>query len=509
MRCLTLYLLGCLLYTLPVAAQTTAGLPPATLVDKAGRTTSTTSISDFDNPVVVVNFKESCGSCVQFITDLNNNYSSKGAASQVKLVAIVNDKFYSASTATMYSNRWRQVDTYFDRDQQMKTSLLPGDIPIIYFMDDNQQVVYSHDGVVPKVDAVYTLASRIRRKEITAQNLYYDSTWWPTTAQQSVYYRKQEKLANGNWQIKDYYKNGTLQMVGEANPLHPMIRQNKFQYYHPNGKLAEESWYYNNQLSLKLIRWYDDGSKEYEANYEGGKLHNRYNYYYRNGKVYMTGNYSYGKKSGEWKKYYQSGKQSGIANFLNGKLTGQARGWHENGNIMYDVIFDNDVLNFTASPKFLAENGRSLMQFTRNGNDYTISYYNEKGTLIAKADKSNGVLEYSSYFDNGNLAERTTMKNETTVNGKWILWYENGQKLAEATYFDNKLAGKSMSWYADGTIRERHDYDAGTSEYFDKQGQRQSNIPEPFFLVKKGQTVDTRNLTKSIRWVEEYVKSQW
>ena len=57
-------LLALLLSVLNVSAQQTAGLPKAVLYDKAGRQIATSSISDFDNPIIIVTYSESwCNAC--------------------------------------------------------------------------------------------------------------------------------------------------------------------------------------------------------------------------------------------------------------------------------------------------------------------------------------------------------------------------------------------------------------------------------------------------------------
>ena len=36
------------------------------------------------------------------------------------------------------------------------------------------------------------------------------------------------------------------------------------------------------------------------------------------------------------------------------------------------------------------------------------------------------------------------------MNGKWLYWYENGQKKLEANYIDDLQVGKWITWTEDG-----------------------------------------------------------
>jgi hypothetical protein len=89
------------------------------------------------------------------------------------------------------------------------------------------------------------------------------------------------------------------------------------------------------------------------------------------------------------------------------------------------------------------------------------------------------------------------------------VWYNNGNKQAEATMFNNIPNGKAMAWWENGTVRERVDFTNDTREYFDKQGVKLSAAPkEVFFLVRKGEKVDVSSLSNSIRWLELAVKQE-
>ena len=58
------------------------------------------------------------------------------------------------------------------------------------------------------------------------ERIYFDSSWAETTKDNAVYYRETSKEGNLT-QIKDYYKNGTLQMEGLASDCKTLTK-NKY-----------------------------------------------------------------------------------------------------------------------------------------------------------------------------------------------------------------------------------------------------------------------------------------
>ena len=58
------------------------------------------------------------------------------------------------------------------------------------------------------------------------ERIYFDSSWAETTKDNAVYYRETSKEGNLT-QIKDYYKNGTLQMEGLASDCKTLTKNNK------------------------------------------------------------------------------------------------------------------------------------------------------------------------------------------------------------------------------------------------------------------------------------------
>jgi len=81
---------------------------------------------------------------------------------------------------------------------------------------------------------------------------YFDKEWKLTTkVKKSHFYRvaisnKDDSTALIN--VTDYFKNGTIQMKGAYSSLNPEIKQGKFEWYYPSGKIKRESLYRNDTL---------------------------------------------------------------------------------------------------------------------------------------------------------------------------------------------------------------------------------------------------------------------
>ena len=108
------------------------------------------------------------------------------------------------------------------------------------------------------------------------EKLYFDADWEPTTKDKMEYYRETSKSGNLT-HIKDFYKNGTLQMEGEASDPTPNseVFEGKVTYYYPSGKKQTETEFKNGQ-PIGIARDYDEEGRilrdfvyQKDGNYSG------------------------------------------------------------------------------------------------------------------------------------------------------------------------------------------------------------------------------------------------
>ncbi len=504
---IALYLLTFLLSIQNLLAQQTAGLPKAVLYDKAGRQIATSSISDFDNPIIIITYSESwCTPCVELISKFDRSYTASAKNSSVKLIAVNVDEKLSSTDVFSKAKRWINVEVLHDKYGDFQKALYTTRAPSVLFMNDHQQLIYTESSYSLDVTKAYKLADQLKRNLIKAEKIFYDKDWFPVPETEGMYYRQLKRNGENDWEVMDYYKNGQLQMRGKAIIPYPLVRNGKFSYFYQNGKLQSESFYTNDKLNGKSAGWYQNGTLQYEYNYINGFYDGKWIVYHDNGKTFNTGMYVNGKATGTWYHYYANGKKWKETIWKDGKRDGRCQAWYENGNLKFDVMFEADEIIENPKPRFLHANGSAAFEI--HGRT-SFSYYYENGQKSLTAERVDDLLELNLFYESGKTMYRVTMEDEETVNGKYIVWYENGNKQAEATLFNNIPSGKAMSWWDNGTVRERIDFTNDSKEYFDKQGNKLTTAPKDiFFNIRKGEKVDVSSLTNSINWLELAVKEE-
>jgi len=285
-----------------------------------------------------------------------------------------------------------------------------------------------------------------------------------------------------------------------------LVRNGLFSFYYQNGNLESEKVYVLNQLWGKSTGWFENGNIKYEYNYVEGLYDGKWISYYDNGKIFNTGNYAKGKTTGTWYHYYASGNKWKETIWKDGKREGRCQAWYENGKLKIDVVFDDDFIVDEPKPLYIYTNNNNAFEMN---NKTSFSYIYENGQKYVTVEKVDDLLEINVFYENGKPMYRVTMKDEATLNGKYIVWYDNGNKLAEATLFNNMPSGKAMSWWDNGAVRERIDFNTDTKEFFDRLGNRLSTAPkEVHFLLSKGQKMNVTFLTNIIHWLDLLVKKE-
>lgn len=276
---------------------------------------------------------------------------------------------YNSYSANSHSSRYPAIDFYFDEKREFCNLPRDKNYPVIFFLDNNQQVVYSINEAVDSVDKLFILARQIKNRDVVASSLYFDERWWPVPAAKASFYRKTTPETDGLVTIRDYYKNGILQMEGKVTLLHPAVREGKYVYFNPDGK-KEEAFYVRNQLQGESTAWYSDGAKKYNINYQNNLRQGPYVSYYKNGKTAFSVKYENDQRVGKWTVYHPNGKKATEATYIWGKLQGHSTGWYANANLKHEVDFVNNFIDHTKNPRYLHENGVPLFSATRQGNDY-------------------------------------------------------------------------------------------------------------------------------------------
>nr|WP_315033667.1 membrane-binding protein [uncultured Chryseobacterium sp.] len=345
------------------------------------------------------------------------------------------------------------------------------------------------------------------------EKTYFDENWEKTSQDKMEYYR--ETSAKGKLTlIKDYYKNGTLQMEGLASDITPSNEafEGKVTWYTPEGKTMSTTTYSNGKqvgpsqsydVNGKLI---EDVVYKADGSFNGKSFSYKdpeNEYYYNSITVYENSVPSktivydedikgiryetiMGKDSGYETKYYDE----------KGKYIGSTTSASDSENTLVDYYYNPMRISKIEKYKIdgsikesvlYSKNGKILQEQKRNKKDGYKTTYDEAGKKIAhltyQYDKDNDVFkpidgeDYQFSYDYSSISSVDIYKNgEATLNK---IFDENGKLLSEVflkdgstqeiKYYSPEGKLKSTLTYKDGLPFNGIAYD-GVSERHFKEG---------------------------------------
>jgi len=210
--------------------------------------------------------------------------------------------------------------------------------------------------------------------------------------------------------------------AGDVKPVQTYVRkvktaelQNINEVYYFNGK----------QYTGISIDLFEDKTRMQELNWKDGLLHGTKTEYFPGGRVVRA-----------------------VMNFYEGKRHGQFVYYHESGKIKLNGSYHYDALDSTVSA------------FYDNGNPNYVHHY-MKGIKVG---------ESLTYFKNGNLEQKVSLKNERP-HGLMLTYYEAGNIRQEAYYNEGVREGQFIRYHLTGMMAEESYYKNGyidsVSRYWD------------------------------------------
>lgn len=338
-----------------------------------------------------------------------------------------------------------------------------------------------------KTEIVMMAALAIPTAIFAQQKTYFDEEWKVTTADKMAYYRETTKEGS-LYRIKDFYKNGTLQMDGLSH----------------NDSPTEEVW-------EGKVTWYnEDGSVEYYTTYKNGKM---------NGETGMT------RPNGDYSRAMYKDDEVISSEYLSHKTDDNYSSYQKfDGKTTTSVYFDEDIKGIrmeeisngdgTYTTKFYGEGGKYIGQATNNENGLSgtyVSYYSNPMRVQQIDEYKNSVLVYrKAKYSTGEL------KNEFKKNDKSAqdIYYDKKgkiigkldyikeadsedfkpQKGVMITFDDDKFSQKD--YYENGSVYKQENYKDGvlwqTKDFYESEGNS---------LPKK---LTTYNPDGSVRFVLNY-----
>ena len=278
-------------------------------------------------------------------------------------------------------------------------------------------------------------------------------------------------LANGKY--TEYYKNGKIKIQGNYKEGR---RNGEFKTFLKNSKSAGSVIYKDGKIiKSTLIKSMKDNASFSPISYVNYDLDTSYSI----GKVDFPNKllktyYMYNKKgvlNGDSIKYYEEGNIQSIVPYKNNLVEGLVITYYENGNIKEEVHYKNDKMNGEA--KSYDENGKLngrtifkddikleeevhkeneiLKNTFKNGEVVKQDICSLNGTLKERRVLNGNEMEYSSFYENGNVKQKILTKDKVII--KEQLYARNGNIMLNSFFsMDGKPIKEVFEYYPDGKL---------------------------------------------------------
>ena len=305
-------------------------------------------------------------------------------------------------------------------------------------------------------------------------------------------------LASGKY--TEYYKNGKIKIQGNYKEGR---RNGEFKTFLKNSKSAGSVIYKDGKIiKSTLIKSMKDNASFSPISYVNYDLDTSYSI----GKVDFPNKllktyYMYNKKgvlNGDSIKYYEEGNIQSIVPYKNNLVEGLIIRYYENGNIKEEVNYKNDKMN--GETKSYDENGKLngrtifkddikleeevhkeneiLKNTFKNGEVVKQDICSSNGTLKERRILNGNEMEYSSFYENGNVKQKILTKNKVIIkeqlyarNGNIMLnsffsadgkpikevfeYYPDGKLFRKITSINEMLDGDYLEYYANGNLKNK------------------------------------------------------
>lgn len=213
---------------------------------------------------------------------------------------------------------------------------------------------------------------------------------------------------------------------------------------------------------------------------------------YPNGNIRYEGFFIDDHPAGEFKRYYDDQTLSSILIFSNDGKEADATLFYPDGSVSARGKYVNQMKEgkwkfYSSSIPGYLLNEEEYSKNLRNG--ISLKFYTDS-TIAEKAwyknDKKEG--EWIQYYANGNIFLKSYF-TDGLLNGKFEVWFENGNPEITGYYKNNLREGKWIIYNEDGTIKYEMNYTRGitkdrqmdidASEIIDNLEKNKGKIPDP------------------------------
>lgn len=292
---------------------------------------------------------------------------------------------------------------------------------------------------------------------------YFDENWQPTTKENMSYYRESYKQDHATL-VKDFYKNGVLQMEGKAIDTTPgkEVFDGKVTWYFPDGKPQSIVSYKNGEISGE-VKSYDEKGRIVE------------DFVYQSPEN-MTG------KSFLYRDLENGVSYNSISETKNGELR-YVKAFKSNDNPLgYETFYKEDGTHET---KYYNEKGKHIgslkidKDWKTTGVEVTFDYTDFHISRIDRFGKNGEVESYESYYSNGAKAQEYIKKNKEATKITYdLMGKQIGKlisKIGDGSEYMREYSGEDYSFsYTDMTISsvtKYSNYKIESLKSFNNEGQ--------------------------------------
>ena len=246
--------------------------------------------------------------------------------------------------------------------------------------------------------------------------------------------------------LKSTYSDGSVRFIGKSVKGLP---SGNFQYFYPSGELALEGRFRFGWFSSKKTfrEWHKNGqlARRYSL---GADTRTEYEEFFPTGNKKVLQD-----RSGKRIEWYSNGIKRYEGRIKYGVAIGKHREWYPSGaialeyqNVKYRLrSFHMKKIGYQLYPDGSQRWEAKRTSFTR--------YYPSGQVQLELKGKSE-----KAYYENGNLASERSWNGRIEADGKWTLWYSNGNLRQETDFDDGVRNGQVNIYYDNGVVAESGRY---------------------------------------------------
>jgi len=193
------------------------------------------------------------------------------------------------------------------------------------------------------------------------------------------------------------------------------LRQARAIQWYKNGQVLTEGRYHDNKQTGLWTTYHQNGAKQSEVTYRGGKRHGRFTGWDQRNNRVQVGAYDSGVKAGLWTSYYPDGAKRAEEPYVNDLIHGLVMKYHENGN------------------------RRSRCPYRKGEREGRCIYWNKSGEKRGETEYRGGHRSGASIVYNRNYRSVTTYRNDKKHGPSAS--YRDGKKTTEGSYRDDERHG--------------------------------------------------------------------